>query len=375
MYTGTLLDLLVQQLLELKCTVIILSATLTKKRRQSFASHERIDRSPVPQLPVYVEFCPPDEIDWESIINLAEAGQRVLCVANTIGQAEAWYDQITDHTVRYPVRFPVGLLHARFPVWQREELEDYWMEGLSKHRNKGQGCILVATQVVEQSVDIDVDVLITELAPTDMLLQRLGRLWRHVCDTRPCGHPYVYIISECLDDVTSYGELIDTLGKANSLVYDPYVLWRTYQVWRGLDTVHKPGRELLEATYSEHPSDAPVFIDQALERLEHRKNGLRRKAHSARADVSGFCTTNDNERAATRHSDVPTVEAVLAHSISYGGGSHHVSLSNGKTVRINPHSRVDAATLVQLCRNMIPVRVGDERLVRVGMYQFCRLLM
>ena len=45
--------------------------------------------------------------------------------------------------------------------------------------NRPNGCILVSTQVAEQSVDIDADLLITDLAPTDMLLQRLGRLWRH----------------------------------------------------------------------------------------------------------------------------------------------------------------------------------------------------
>lgn len=366
MYTGTLLDLLVQQLRELGCTVIILSATLTKKRRRSFTTHRRIDKSPIKQTPVRVKFCSPHEWDWSAAVEKARAGQQVLCVANTVDQAQDWFDQITAHTTE----FPVGLLHARLPAWQREELEDYWMKRLGKDRVESQGCILVATQVVEQSVDIDVDVLITELAPTDMLLQRLGRLWRHLRSVRPCDEPYVHILSECLDDVTSYDELVDTLGRANSLVYDPYVLWRTYQVWRSLVMVDKPGRELLEATYAEHPSNAPDFINQALEKLEKRKKRLRRMAHSARSDVSGFCTTKDNERAATRHSGVPTVEAVLAHSVEYVGTAYNVVLSSGETVRINPHSRVDGATLVRLCRNLIPIRVGDSRIMRVGTHLF-----
>ena len=76
-------------------------------------------------------------------------------------------------------RFRLGLLHSRFPFWRREELEDEWMERLGKSGATRCASILVSTQIVEQSVDLDADLLVTELAPTDMLLQRIGRLWRH----------------------------------------------------------------------------------------------------------------------------------------------------------------------------------------------------
>ncbi len=68
------------------------------------------------------------------------------------------------------------------------------MERLGKDAgNRPNGCVLVSTQVVEQSVDIDADLLVTDLAPTDMLLQRIGRLWRHDRDRPPGWKPEVWI--------------------------------------------------------------------------------------------------------------------------------------------------------------------------------------
>ena len=77
------------------------------------------------------------------------------------------------------------------------------MERLGKDSAKRPtGCVLVSTQVAEQSVDIDADLLITDLAPTDMLLQRIGRLWRHDRRARPCSQPEVWIQMPHSDDAS-----------------------------------------------------------------------------------------------------------------------------------------------------------------------------
>jgi len=94
------------------------------------------------------------------------------------------------------------------------------MEALGKDasRRPSHGCVLVSTQVAEQSVDIDADLLITDIAPTDMLLQRLGRLWRHERSSRSCAQPEIWIQMPALDQealrVASERELRQSLGKS-----------------------------------------------------------------------------------------------------------------------------------------------------------------
>src|SRR5699024_5473209 len=95
----------------------------------------------------------------------------------TVGDAR---EALKTMTNRYP-DLDVQLFHARYCLQDRLEIERSvlgWF-GKTSSSTERSGRILIATQVVEQSLDVDFDVLISDLAPVDRLIQRAGRLQRH----------------------------------------------------------------------------------------------------------------------------------------------------------------------------------------------------
>ncbi|MDW8065353.1 MAG: CRISPR-associated helicase Cas3', partial [Anaerolineae bacterium] len=102
----------------------------------------------------------------EVALREAGAGKRVLVVANTVRDAQAFYEGI--HEAGWERR---ALLHARFVLRDRAQKE-------FEAERPEPGYILVATQVIEVSLDVSFDVLITEVAPIDALVQRMGRVNR-----------------------------------------------------------------------------------------------------------------------------------------------------------------------------------------------------
>lgn len=127
---------------------------------------------------------------------LLDEGGIALVICNTVARAQDAYSALA-------AGFPgeVELHHAAFIASQRSEKEDLLREKLGPKSCRGQGrpqrLIVVATQVAEQSLDIDADVLITDIAPIDLIIQRIGRVHRHVRprEDRPTGlrEPQLFI--------------------------------------------------------------------------------------------------------------------------------------------------------------------------------------
>ncbi|WP_258037227.1 CRISPR-associated helicase Cas3' [Streptomyces sp. SM14] len=116
---------------------------------------------------------------------LAEGG-RALVIRNTVGRAQSLYEEL-----RRRVDGRVVLLHGRIAVGPRADRTVEVLRLLSPSRPDDGSLgevgrlVVVATQLAEQSFDVDADLLITDLAPIDLLLQRIGRLHRHDDVARP----------------------------------------------------------------------------------------------------------------------------------------------------------------------------------------------
>jgi CRISPR-associated endonuclease/helicase Cas3 len=199
-YTGGLIERLVAWLRELGCSVVVMSATLPSERRDALVRAFAPDTSPAPAAPYpritlvqsrqgcltrsfaasrhqKVSLCPlPAAVEGiaETAAGAAAQGMAVLVVANTVARAQAIYRQLSREA---PMR--AMLFHARFPMDDRLAIEASLLSRFGPEGTDREGWIVVATQVVEQSLDVDFDLLISDVAPVDLLLQRMGRLHRH----------------------------------------------------------------------------------------------------------------------------------------------------------------------------------------------------
>lgn len=107
----------------------------------------------------------------EEIIQKAKR-KNVLVICNTVKRAQEVFGTIDEKLRELGEEIEIELLHSRFIERQRREKESAVLN------NKKANSIFVATQIVEASLDIDFDILFTELSPADSLLQRMGRIYR-----------------------------------------------------------------------------------------------------------------------------------------------------------------------------------------------------
>jgi len=183
----------------------------------------------------------PDEILLGRIIEAARAGGLVGIVMNTVDHAQRLARLLRTQAGETPV----DLFHARFRLRDRQEIERGVINRYGRDADRSAGRILVATQVIEQSLDLDFDWLVTQLCPVDLLFQRLGRLHRHERAYRPPGHerPACTVLAMKDED---YG--------LHKLIYgDPRLLWRTERLLGANTQIRFPDayREWIEHVYND----------------------------------------------------------------------------------------------------------------------------
>ena len=193
----------------------------------------------------------PDDEVLSRIIAAATAGARVAVIVNLVDEA-----QNLTRRLRNLTSLPVDLFHARYRFVDRQSKEKAVLDHYGRAADRDGGRVLVATQVVEQSLDLDFDWMLTQICPVDLLFQRLGRLHRHERH-RPVGfeQPRCTVLTV---DGADYG--------LHKLIYgNTRVLWRTDQLLARQSQIDFPGayRNWIEPVYdaSEWPDEPPAITN------------------------------------------------------------------------------------------------------------------
>ena len=179
-------------------------------------------------------------------------GGCACVILNTIRHAQEYYRVIKDLIKDAEVL----LYHAQFTMEHRLEKEEILLERMGKKSSdqKRNRFILIGTQVLEQSLDYDADILITELCPMDLLLQRIGRLHRHNrCDaTHHYSRPKRLQQAECyvLLEAISDGES-GLYDKGSQMIYGDYLLIRTLNILPSEIVIPKDIPTLVQRVYDE----------------------------------------------------------------------------------------------------------------------------
>lgn len=174
------------------------------------------------------------------------AGGCAVVIRNTVGRAQQTYAQLSA-----AFGGDVTLLHSRFVATERVHREDELRRRFgppSPDVDRPQRHIVVATQVLEQSLDVDFDVMITDIAPVDLILQRSGRLHRHTRADRPdpVNEPALFVTG------VDWGEVVPHPDRGSIAVYGEDALLRSLAVL-GLPT----------ATTVNVPQDIPRLVQTA----------------------------------------------------------------------------------------------------------------
>ena len=213
---------------------------------------------------------------------LAERGAAVAWIRNAVDDAIEAVDVLKARGLD-----PV-LLHARFAMGDRFDIEELVRTTLGPEggTDRRRGFVVVGTQILEQSLDYDVDAMITDLAPIDLIIQRAGRLWRHATRRgRPLDAPELLVLSPDPTEVKDK-DWYRTVSRRAAAVYDHHgIVWRSANVLFERGTIETPGgvRELVERVYGAREFDD---VPEVLRSQSNRAEGARGAARShARANL------------------------------------------------------------------------------------------
>nr|WP_179957527.1 CRISPR-associated helicase Cas3' [Exilibacterium tricleocarpae] len=216
-----------------------------------------------------------------------DAGYCIAWIRNTVKEAIASFDEIKDKLELTDDQ--VHLFHGRYTMANRGKIQTEVLRrfGESSTGVERRAQVVIATQVIEQSLDLDFDVLISDIAPIDLIIQRAGRLQRHrrdihgaratglTRDYRPA--PTLFVLMPDPQKVCDQNWLMPDLQGTGAVYGDWANLWLTQQALLEKRRIKTPedSRWYMDAVYDKPSMNPPVsFIAMSDRQIADRLKGL-----------------------------------------------------------------------------------------------------
>lgn len=309
-YMSLILESLIERQALAGNTTILLSATLSQQQREKLVAAfargngqstkaPKLGRSDYPWL---------TQVSGEHVISRHVASRKEVersvsvgwlhseqsCIerieaAIRLGKCIAWIRNSVDDAIRLYRQLRLRgvvpaecliLFHSRFAFYDRQNIENQTLECFGKQSAEQRtGKVIIATQVIEQSLDIDVDEMISDLAPVDLLIQRAGRLQRHIRDRHgrvktagPDGResPTLWVLAPEWNDAPPEDWLSSAMRNSAYIYPDHGRLWQTQRILREQGEIRMPqsARLLIESVYGED-----VVMPAGFARTEQQQEG------------------------------------------------------------------------------------------------------
>jgi CRISPR-associated endonuclease/helicase Cas3 len=213
------------------------------------------------------------------IVRVAAAGHSFCWIRNTVEDARRAYDALLSWLPSESLR----LFHSRFAMGNRLDIEDEVIHsfGAPSTAAARRGQVLIATQVVEQSLDLDFDGMASDLAPIDLLIQRVGRLQRHArhADGERAQNgmegrdsPVLHLLCPPWTDKPADDWYAQLFPKARYVYPDAGQLWLTQRALEEAGCIVSPGelgerggvRTLVESVYGVDAFPVPDGLQRSM---------------------------------------------------------------------------------------------------------------
>jgi len=349
-YTNELLKVLIRYRANLGLPTILLTATLSNRRRETFLDaffedskeqpifekkrNEHFPRVTVATLnqvesmplssrkktkKIKIEFLHEENEIKDRIFEETSKGHCIAWILNTVSDAMDAHKRLTEN-------FPqesIELIHSRFTIHDRLQKETDLLNtfGPDSSEKQRRGKIVVGTQILEQSLDVDFDVMITDLAPMDRIIQRVGRLQRHERPARQVP-PKVIVHSPKWTMKPAKNWYENKFEKASYVYKKPGMLWKTMEVLRQNEFLVIPdqNRDYIESVLSD---EAEGTIPAPLLEIDDRETYGKEGSAKAMAKMNQINILDGYQRGEDYQEDTPTrrgQDQILCRFVKKNGG-------------------------------------------------------